>query len=95
MKLNDIKIPVPFQISMDDIGWIEGRTPYWDGFQPTRSGIPRRHTIEDYKVINEIGKSVNMKICGMFVLGDWDRKGPLQRCPIPTSSAKSGQVLLT
>jgi len=88
MKLNDIKIPVPFQISMDDIGWIEGRTPYWDGFQPTRSGIPRRHTIEDYKVINEIGKSVNMKICGMFVLGDWDRKGPLAKVPYSNKLGK-------
>jgi len=81
MKINDIKIPTPFQISMDDIGWIEGRTPYWDGFQPTRTGIPRRHTIEDYKIINEIGRSINMKICGMFVLGDWDKKGILSKVP--------------
>ncbi|MBO5369260.1 MAG: hypothetical protein J6B23_01135 [Clostridia bacterium] len=81
MNINDIKIPVPFQISMDDIGWIEGRTPYWENFQPTRTGIPRRHTIDDYKIINEIGRSVNMKFCTMFVLGDWDRKGILSKIP--------------
>lgn len=36
MKPNDIKIPVPLQFSMDDIGWIEGRVPYWDGLQPMK-----------------------------------------------------------
>jgi len=89
MKLCDIKIPVPFQLSMDDIGWIEGRTPYWDGFQPTRTGIPRRHTLEDYKIINEIGRSINMKICGMFVLGDWDRKGILAKIPYSNKAGKA------
>ena len=89
MKLCDMKIPVPFQLSMDDIGWIEGRTPYWDGFQPTRTGIPRRHTLEDYKIINEIGRSINMKICGMFVLGDWDRKGILAKIPYSNKAGKA------
>lgn len=89
MKLTDIKIPVPFQFSMDDIGWIEGRTPYWDGFQPTRTGMPRRHTIEDYKMINDLGRSVNMKICGMFVLGDWDRKGVLRDAPYSNKLGKN------
>jgi len=88
MDVNNIKIPVPFQFSMDDIGWIEGRVPYWDDFQPTRTGMPRRHTIEDYKMIEELGKSINMKICGMFVLGDWDRKGVLSKVPYATKLGK-------
>ncbi len=88
MNINDLKIPVPLQLSMDDIGWIEGRTPYWDGFQPTRTGIPRRHVLADYQVVNEIGKLANMKICGMFVLGDWDRKGFLKDVPYATKEGK-------
>ncbi|MBQ4528451.1 MAG: hypothetical protein II998_10295 [Clostridia bacterium] len=89
MKINDIKIPTPFQFSMDDIGWIEGRVPYWDGFQPTRTGIPRRHTLKDYQVIEELGKAINMKICGMFVIGDWDRKGILKDVPYATKLGKN------
>ncbi len=89
MKLNDIKIPVPLQFSMDDIGWIEGRVPYWDGFQPTRTGIPRRHVLADYQAVNEIGKAGNMKICGNFVLGDWDRKGILKDVPCATKEGKN------
>jgi len=88
MNINDIKIPTPFQISMDDIGWIEGRTPYWDDFMPTRTGIPRRHVLEDYKIINELGKSINMKICGMFIIGDWDRKGVLAKAPYSNKLGK-------
>ena len=88
MNINDIKIPVPFQITLDDVGWIEGRTPYWDGFHPTRSGIPRRHALEDYKVINEIGKRVNMRLGAMFVIGDWDIKGRLSKVSNSTKQGK-------
>ncbi len=89
MNINDIKIPVAFQFTMDDVGWIEGRTPYWDGFQPTRTGIPRRHVLADYQTVNEIGRAGNMKICGMFVLGDWDRKGILKDVSYATKQGKN------
>ncbi|MBQ4527085.1 MAG: hypothetical protein II998_03340 [Clostridia bacterium] len=88
MNINDIKIPVPFQFTMDDVGWIEGRVPYWDGFQPTRTGIPRRHVLKDYQVVNEIGKLAGMKICGMFVLGDWDKSGILAKVPYSNKFGK-------
>ena len=89
MNIKDIKIPVAFQFTMDDVGWIEGRTPYWEGFQPTRTGIPRRHVLADYQVVNEIGKLANMKICGMFVLGDWDRNGILKDVACATKEGKN------
>ncbi len=89
MNINDIKIPVAFQFTMDDVGWIEGRVPYWDGFQPTRTGLPRRHCLADYKAVNEIGKLANMKICGMFVLGDWDKSGILKDVSYATKEGKN------
>ncbi len=89
MNINDIKIPVAFQFTMDDVGWIEGRVPYWDGFQPTRTGIPRRHVLADYQAVNEIGKLANMKICGMFVLGDWDKSGILKDVSYATKQGKN------
>lgn len=89
MNINDLKIPVAFQFTMDDVGWIEGRVPYWDGFQPTRTGLPRRHCLADYKAVNEIGKLANMKICGMFVLGDWDKSGILKDVAYSTKDGKN------
>ena len=89
MNINDIKIPVPFQFSIDDLGWMDGRIPFWDDWQPTRTGIPRLHTIEDYEMLNEIGRSVNMKIVGMFVMGDWDRKGILRDVPYSNRLGKN------
>ena len=81
MKKENIKIPAPLQLVMDDVGWMEGRTPYWQGFQPTKTGIPRRHVLEDYIMVNEVGRSINMKINVMFVIGEWDRHHILRHVP--------------
>lgn len=65
-------IPHSFMIVVDDVGWWCGNDQmYKNG--PSRSGIERRHTIEDYKAIVELGRALNMRIkCG-FVAGEWDR----------------------
>jgi len=65
-------IPHSFLLVVDDVGWWCGDDHrYKNG--PSRSGIGRRHCIEDYKAIVEIGRSLNMRVkCG-FVVGEWDR----------------------
>ncbi len=40
-------------------------------------------------MLNEIGRSVNMKIVGMFVMGDWDRKGILRDVPYSNRLGKN------
>ncbi len=69
-------IPHSFLIVVDDVGWWCGNDHrYKNG--PSRSGIERRHCIDDYKAVIELGKSLNMRIkCG-FVVGEWDRKNIL------------------
>ena len=68
-----VKIPLAYQVVMDDIGWFHGSDDRHLGM-PSRSGMTRDHLAEDYLVINEIGKRINQRICGAFVIGEWDSK---------------------
>lgn len=68
------------QLFLDDIGWMHG----WNRMEleePSRTGLPRKHVLEDYKVINGISKSVNMKICVALALGEWDKDNLLRDVP--------------
>ncbi len=80
MKTSDVRIPAAIQLVIDDIGWFWGRDEREDGL-PSRTGIPRRHFLEDYIVINEIGRAINQKINAMLVIGEWDRHNALRRVP--------------
>ena len=73
---NYVKIPLPFQTVVDDIGWFKGSDDRHIGM-PSRTGMTRNHVAEDYRVINEIGKRINQKICGAFVIGEWDKNNRL------------------
>ena len=81
MKAEDIRIPAALQLAIDDVGWMDGRIPYWDNWSPNRTGMPRRHVLEDYIVMNEVGRSIGMKINILFVLGEWDRHNILRKVP--------------
>ena len=70
--LENIKIPVALQISIDDLGWHDGRD-YGCMKKATRSGIPRDHVVGDYTVMNELGRALNQKILGKLCLADWDK----------------------
>lgn len=74
---NNIKIPVAFQIRVDDVGWHNGEDERCIG-QPSRTGIPRNHVALDYPVIHELGKALNMKINCAIVLGEWDKDNLLR-----------------
>ena len=76
MKGN-IKIPMAFQIRLDDVAWHIGHDERTIG-KPSRTGIPRHHHSLDYTVINELGKALDMKINCAIVLGEWDKSNILR-----------------
>lgn len=73
----NVKIPVAIQIVADDFGWHNGRDERTAN-KPSRSGLPRFHALEDYLVVNEIGKGIDMKILTPFVIGEWDKDNILR-----------------
>ncbi len=90
----DIKIPSPFLVTIDDVGWWSGR----DGsaeHQPFRTGIEREHVPEDYRALGELGKALNMKIPTGFVLCEWDGTNMLKQLPSATWMGKQWQVPFT
>ena len=74
---DSIKIPVAFQIRIDDVAWHNGSDDRHMG-RPSRTGMPRLHCAMDYPVIHELGKALNMKICCAIVLGEWDKDNILR-----------------
>lgn len=80
MKQEQFMIPKGVHLVIDDMGWLYGRDQRDVGLS-SRTGIPRLHTIEDYMVIEEVGKEIGQKINAMFVIGEWDRKRTLAKVP--------------
>lgn len=80
MRVSDFAIPKAIQIALDDVGWFYGRDERSIG-GPARTGMPRRHVLEDYVILEELGKALDMRIHCLFVIGEWDRKGILARVP--------------
>lgn len=80
MKKEQIIIPKPMQLCLDDIGWFFGADQR-ESQLPSRTGIHRRHVLEDYQIVEEIGKGLNQKINCMLVIGEWDRKKLLAKIP--------------
>lgn len=78
--MKNIVIPSPLQITMDDLGWFCG-TDGREELEPARSGVTRRHVAEDYKVVNEIGRRLGMKINCAFIMGEWDPDNRLRNIP--------------
>ena len=70
-------IPTAMQITLDDLGWHDGRDLRFFG-KASRSGLPRMHAVEDYKIVNELGRAINQKILGKLCLGDWDKDNILR-----------------
>ena len=80
MELKDMILPVAVTVRVDDVGWFEGEDGRY-GNRPARSGIPRRHVPDDFRVLHEIGKGLNTKILCNLVLGDWDIHNRLRGVP--------------
>ena len=75
--LDKTVIPTAMQITLDDLAWHDGRDLRFFG-KASRSGIPRMHAVEDYKIVNELGRAINQKILGKLCLGDWDKDNILR-----------------
>ena len=80
MDLQNFIIPKGVHLVLDDIGWLYGRDQRDKGL-PSRTGVPRLHTLEDYIVVEEIGKKIGMKINAMLVVGEFDRNRTLAKIP--------------
>lgn len=75
--LKNICIPTALLLTLDDIAWHNGRD-LRDISQASRSGLPRDHHPEDYKIIAELGKALGMRILCPLCLGDWDKENILR-----------------
>ena len=80
---NSVCIPKALQLVLDDIGWFYGADQRSAGL-PSRTGINRLHVLEDYVVVEALGKAIGQKINCMLVVGEWDQKGVL--CNVPNSN---------
>ena len=72
-----IVIPHAVVFELDDVGWHNGRDLRLLG-QASRSGIPRDHAIEDYEVLDAIGRRTKNKITVAIPLADWDKDNLLR-----------------
>lgn len=90
----EIKIPSPFLVTIDDVGWWNGRDGSAEN-QPFRTGIERQHVPEDYKALCALGKALNMKIPTGFVLCEWDGTNMLRQLPSATWMGDQWQVPFT
>lgn len=75
--MDKIKIPVALQLVMDDMGWFYGKNDLANG-GPARTHIPRNHALEDYLVLEEIGKKLDMHLLCGFTIGEWDKDNVLR-----------------
>lgn len=82
MLSDNVLIPRPFAVGIDDMGWINGTN---DSQKPQpgpyRAGVKRIFDVSDYKAIVDVAKSVGVRIQGLFVLGEFDKENILDRFP--------------
>ena len=70
-------LPSAMILCVDDLGWHRGADERFKG-GPSRTGMPRKHLPEDYMVINELGKAIDMKIICPICLAEWDKDNILR-----------------
>ena len=75
--LDKIRIPLSAVLELDDVGWDDGRDLRLSG-KASRSGIPRHHALEDYELLDKLGREMKSKITVALCLGDWDKDNLLR-----------------
>ena len=73
-------IPTAIQLRVDDVGWHNGDDDRYFS-RPSRTGIPRKHVPEDYRMLHELGKALNMRILCSLVVSEWDKDNLLRGVP--------------
>ncbi len=81
--IQDVFIPKPIQVVIDDVGWWSGHDGHEQG-EPFRTGIQRNHVPADYEAIAQLGESLGMRPQAALVLCEWDRGNILRRLPSAT-----------
>lgn len=84
-QLNQVSIPRPFTIVIDDMGWNDGSSLGNSG-GPWRAGIRRYFDVRDYEAVVELGKAVGMRLQGAFLLSEMDREGIVSEYPTATQA---------
>lgn len=80
-----IVFPRAFAFAIDDMGWNIGNDDGdVDGVGPYRIGVDRKMDIANYKAIVEVGKTVGVRVQGLFVMGEMDRENILGAFPSTT-----------
>jgi hypothetical protein len=77
IQINSCTIPTAVQIVFDDVGWWSGTNDSKIG-GPSRTSMPRRHCLADYKAIALLGQRLGMKPQCPFVIGEWDQANILR-----------------
>ena len=75
-----VKIPLPIQVVIDDVGWWSGQ----DGSsrqEPYRTGIKRNHVPADYSAIAELGSILGIRPQAAMILCEWDKFNILRKLP--------------
>ncbi|MGQ9798405.1 MAG: hypothetical protein ACUVRG_03790 [Ignavibacterium sp.] len=75
--------PRPFAIAIDDLGWNEGSSLGNEG-GPWRLGVQRKMGVKDYEPIVEIGKTLGIRLQGLFILSEMDRLNTCAKYPTTT-----------
>jgi hypothetical protein len=77
-----IIFPQAFAFAVDDLGWNNGSYVVVNGNDgPYRLGINRHMNINDYKAVVDVGKTVGVRIQGLFILGEMDRNNTCAKYP--------------
>ncbi|NOX19467.1 MAG: hypothetical protein GXO87_14465 [Chlorobi bacterium] len=89
MKTNDnITLPKPFAVAVDDLGWMNGGSLAESG-GPWRIGFKRKMELSDYHPFVEVGKAVGVRIQTLFTLAEMDRLNVLKNYPTATQAGKN------
>ena len=78
-----IIFPRAFSIAIDDMGWNNG-SDLSANQGPWRDGVNKHMTINDYMAVVNVGKSVGVRIQGLFVMCEMDRQNICAKYPTTT-----------
>ena len=82
-----IIFPRAFSIAIDDMGWNNG-SDLSANQGPWRDGVNKHMTINDYMAVVNVGKSVGVRIQGLFVMCEMDRQNICAKYPTTTMYGK-------
>jgi len=88
MAYAQIQFPGGFAIAIDDMGWNEGGS-LGDTGGPWRVGVRRNFDVRDYRPIVEVGREVNVRFQGLFILAEMDRLNVLANYPTTTQQGRN------